>query len=80
MFVRYRSTRGRLVLAASILGSGMAFIDATAVNVALPAMEADLHTGFAGLQWILNAYLLALAALVLPAGRWGIALGGGGSS
>ena len=46
----------------------MAFLDGTAVNVALPAIETDLHTGFAGLQWVLNGYLLALAALVLPGG------------
>ena len=67
----HRSSRGRLALAASILGSGMAFLDATAINVALPAIERDLQTGFAGLQWILNAYLLALASLVLPAGALG---------
>jgi EmrB/QacA subfamily drug resistance transporter len=66
--LKYRSTPGRLALVASILGSGMAFLDATAVNVALPAIESDLHTGFAGLQWILNGYLLALAGLVLPGG------------
>ena len=71
MRLRYRSARGRFALIASILGSGMAFVDATAVNVALPAIEADLHTGFAGLQWILNGYLLALASLVLPGGSLG---------
>ncbi|MEO8200805.1 MAG: DHA2 family efflux MFS transporter permease subunit [Gemmatimonadota bacterium] len=68
MLLHYRSARGRLVLIASILGSGMAFLDGTAVNVVLPAIERDLHTGFAGLQWILNGYLLALGALVLPGG------------
>jgi len=71
MRLRYRSARGRLALIASIVGSGMAFVDATAVNVALPAIDADLHTGFAGLQWILNGYLLALASLVLPGGSLG---------
>jgi EmrB/QacA subfamily drug resistance transporter len=71
MRLRYRSARGRFALIASILGSGMAFVDATAVNVALPAIEADLRTGFAGLQWILNGYLLALASLVLPGGSLG---------
>ena len=45
MRLRYRSARGRFALIASILGSGMAFVDATAVNVALPAIEADLRTG-----------------------------------
>jgi EmrB/QacA subfamily drug resistance transporter len=66
--LKYRSTQGRIVLVASIFGSGMAFLDATAVNVALPAIESDLHTGFAGLQWVLNGYLLALAGLVLSGG------------
>ena len=68
MALSFRSTQGRLALLGSILGSGMAFVDATAVNVALPAIESDLRTGFAGLQWVLNAYLLALAGLVLPGG------------
>ena len=69
------SRAGRLALAASILGSSLPFVDGTAVNVALPAMAADLGVNFAGFQWILNAYLIALAALVLPGGsladRWG---------
>lgn len=64
-----------MALLASILGSAMPFVDGTAVNVALPAMAADLGVDFAGFQWILNAYLIALAALVLPFGsiadRWG---------
>jgi EmrB/QacA subfamily drug resistance transporter len=75
MTIRYRSREGRLVLVAAILGSGMAFLDGTAVNVALPAIEKDLHTSFAGLQWILNGYLLALAALVLPGGALADRLG-----
>jgi EmrB/QacA subfamily drug resistance transporter len=75
MLLRYRSTHGRLVLIVSILGSGMAYLDSTAVNVALPAIETDLHAGFAGLQWILNGYLIALAALVLPGGSLGDRLG-----
>ncbi len=64
-----------MLLLASILGSSMPFVDGTAVNVALPAMAADLGIDFSGFQWILNAYLIALSALVLPAGsladRWG---------
>src|SRR5690349_4169490 len=71
MSLRLRSTQGRLALVASILGSGMAYLDGTAVNVALPAIDADLHAGFAGLQWVLNGYLLALAAMVLPGGALG---------
>lgn len=68
MLLSYRSSQGRFLLLGTILGSGMAFLDGTAVNVALPAIGRDLHTGFAGLQWILNGYLLALAALLLPGG------------
>lgn len=53
----------------------MPFVDGTAVNVALPAMARDLGATFAGFQWILNAYLITLSALVLPGGsladRWG---------
>jgi EmrB/QacA subfamily drug resistance transporter len=71
MHVRYRSAAGRLTLLATIVGSGMAYLDSTAVNVALPALDRDLRAGFAGLQWILNGYLVALAALVLPGGSLG---------
>jgi EmrB/QacA subfamily drug resistance transporter len=53
----------------------MPFLDGTAVNVALPSMAREMGTSFSGFQWILNAYLIALAALVLPGGalsdRWG---------
>lgn len=49
----------------------MAFLDSTAVNVALPAMGEELGGGFAGLQWIVNAYLLSLASLVLLGGALG---------
>lgn len=53
----------------------MVFLDGTAVNVALPVLARDLGAGFAGFQWVLNGYLVALAALVLPGGaagdRWG---------
>jgi EmrB/QacA subfamily drug resistance transporter len=66
--ITLESRKGRLVLVASILGSAMPFVDGTAVNVALPAMAADLGATFAGFQWILNAYLITLSALVLPGG------------
>lgn len=59
------------VLAATILGSSMAFIDGSAVNVALPAIQADLHTSIASAQWIVDAYLLMLGALVLLGGAAG---------
>ncbi|MEQ9093734.1 MAG: MFS transporter, partial [Miltoncostaeaceae bacterium] len=70
-----RSARGRWVLAASVLGSGIAFLDATVVNVALPHIGRELDAGFTGLQWTVNAYTLALAALLLLSGSLGDRLG-----
>jgi EmrB/QacA subfamily drug resistance transporter len=60
--------RKRLTLAATILGSSMAFIDGSVVNVALPAIQQALHADAASTQWIVNAYLLLLGALVLVGG------------
>src|SRR5690242_1692364 len=57
-----------LTLAATIIGSSMAFIDSSAVNVALPAIQQALHADAAATQWIVNAYLLLLGALVLIGG------------
>jgi EmrB/QacA subfamily drug resistance transporter len=59
------------VLAATILGSSMAFIDGSVVNVALPAMQASLHAGVREAQWIVNAYMLMLGALILVGGAAG---------
>lgn len=61
----------RRALAASALGSGVVFLDGTVVNVALPSMGADLDTGLAGLQWVLNGYLVTLTALMLLGGSVG---------
>jgi EmrB/QacA subfamily drug resistance transporter len=58
-------------LAASILGSGLAFIDGSVINVALPALDRDLHPGPDGLVWLINAYLLTLTALILLGGAAG---------
>lgn len=69
--VPYASARGRGALLASVLGSGLAFLDATAVNVALHALGRDLGTGLTGLQWAVDAYLLTLGALVLTGGALG---------
>ena len=63
--------RQRLTLLAAILGSGVATIDGTIVNVALPAIERDLGGGLTGQQWVSNAYLLALASLLLIGGSLG---------
>src|SRR6202163_4916382 len=59
------------VLAATILGSSMAFIDGSVVSVALPAIEADLGASIPEVQWIVNAYLLVLGALILVGGAAG---------
>jgi EmrB/QacA subfamily drug resistance transporter len=61
----------RLALAATVLGSSLAFIDGSVVNVALPAMRAALKADAAQVQWIVNAYLLLLGALVLIGGSAG---------
>lgn len=62
---------GRLTLIASILASSLAFVDGSVVNVALPAIGADLGAQPSGLQWIVNAYLLPLSALLLLGGAAG---------
>lgn len=69
--VRLGTRRGTWVLVAMVLGSSMAGIDATVVNIALPRIGRDLGATFAGLQWTVSAYTLTLAALIL----WGGALG-----
>jgi len=69
--IRYRSAAGRWVLLATVLGSSLAFIDSTVVNIALPAIGRDLHSDAAGLQWTVNGYALSLAALVLLGGSLG---------
>lgn len=63
--------RKRLALIAAIMGSFVAGLDATAVNVALPTIRADLGGGLAGQQWVSNAYLLALGSLILVGGSLG---------
>lgn len=65
------STRGPWILAAAILGSSLAFIDGTVVNVALPAIQSGLGATLAEVQWIVAAYALTLAALLLTGGSLG---------
>src|SRR5260370_27600156 len=62
------SRNQRLVLAASILGSFVAFLDIAVVNVALPAIRAELGGGISLQQWVVDAYLLTLGSLILVAG------------
>ena len=59
------------VLAATILGSSLAFIDGSVVNVALPAMQQQLSASLGEMQWVVNAYTLLLAALILLGGAAG---------
>jgi EmrB/QacA subfamily drug resistance transporter len=73
--IAFGTARARWVLAATALGSGMAFLDGTVVNVALPAMGRDLGANIAGLQWIINGYMLMLASLILISGSLGDRLG-----
>ncbi len=63
--------RGRWIIAATVLGSSMAFLDSTVVNVALPTIGQELHTSLGGLQWTVNAYTLTLAGLILLGGALG---------
>ena len=63
------------VLAATILGSSLAFIDGTVVNVALPALQRELGATVADVQWVVEAYTLCLAALILVGGSLGDHLG-----
>ncbi|HEU4994425.1 MAG TPA: MFS transporter [Gemmatimonadaceae bacterium] len=61
----------RLVLVGTILGSGSVFVEGSVTMVALPAIARDFHLGIAGLQWVLNGYLLTLSALMLLGGALG---------
>ena len=69
--ITFESAAGRWVLAVTVLGSGLAFLDGTVVNVALPAIGRDLDATTSSLQWILNGYLLTLASLILLGGSLG---------
>jgi len=64
-------SRGRWVLAATILASSMAFIDGTVVNVALPALQTSLNATAVDVQWVIEAYSLLLSALLLVGGSLG---------
>jgi EmrB/QacA subfamily drug resistance transporter len=70
-----RDYSGVWILVATILGSSMAFIDGTAVNVALPIMQDDFGASLADLQWVISGYGLFLASLLLVAGALGDRLG-----
>ncbi|WP_104181022.1 MFS transporter [Arthrobacter sp. B0490] len=69
--IRMGTASGRWVLLATVLGSGMAGIDATVVNVALPTIGSDLGADFAALQWMVTGYTLTLASFILLGGSLG---------
>jgi EmrB/QacA subfamily drug resistance transporter len=73
--LRYASARGRWVLAATVLGSGIAALDATVVGIALPAIGKDFHAKVASMQWVVDGYTLTLAGLLLLGGALGDAYG-----
>src|SRR6202047_1238642 len=73
--LRMKSARGRWVVAATVLGSGIAALDATVVGIALPAIGRDFHTGVTSLQWVVDAYTLTLAGLLLLGGTLGDSYG-----
>ena len=67
----YSSPAGRWAIAATVMGSGIASLDATVVGIALPSIGRDFHVGVASLQWVLTGYLLTLAGLLLLGGALG---------
>ncbi|MGH9088428.1 MAG: MFS transporter [Acidimicrobiales bacterium] len=69
--MRYSSAGGRWVIAATVLGSGMASIDATVVGIALPSIGRQFHASLGGLEWVVTGYLLTLAAWLLIGGALG---------
>jgi EmrB/QacA subfamily drug resistance transporter len=69
--LRFSTARGRWVIAAAVLGSGVAFIDGTVVNAALPAIADDFGADLADLQWVLTGYLLTLGSLLVIGGSLG---------
>jgi EmrB/QacA subfamily drug resistance transporter len=70
-WLELRSSSGRWVVAAAVLGSAIVMIDGTVVNIALPVIGRDFHTGIAALQWTVTAYTLTLAAFILTGGALG---------
>src|SRR6202451_1866648 len=73
--LRMKSARGRWGVAATVLGSGIAALDATVVGIALPTIGRDFHTGVTALQWVVDAYTLTLAGLLLLGGTLGDSFG-----
>ncbi len=66
-----KHTEGKLILFATILASGMAFLDSTVVNIAIPQIQSSLHATLSDIEWVINAYALLLSALILISGSLG---------
>jgi EmrB/QacA subfamily drug resistance transporter len=66
-----KTLEGKLVLAATILASGMAFLDGTVVNIAIPVIQESLDATLGQMQWVVNSYVLILASLILISGSLG---------
>src|SRR3954453_8082372 len=73
--LHYATPAGRWGVGATVLGSGIVGLDATVVGIALPAIGRDFGIDVAGLQWVVNAYTLTLAGLLLPGGTLGARYG-----
>src|SRR5499427_396006 len=73
--LKYASATGRWVLAATVLGSGIAALDATVVGIALPTIGRDFHASVSSLQWVVDGYTLTLAGLLLLGGTLGDSYG-----
>jgi EmrB/QacA subfamily drug resistance transporter len=73
--LKYATRAGRWVLAATVLGSGIAALDATVVGIALPAIAKDFHASVSSMQWVVDGYTLPLAGLLLLGGALGDAFG-----
>src|SRR5580704_940074 len=73
--LRLSSAQGRWVVTTTVLGSGMAALDATVVGIALPAIGRDFHASVSSLQWVVDAYTLTLAGLLLLGGTLGDSYG-----
>jgi EmrB/QacA subfamily drug resistance transporter len=69
--IRFGTPKGRWIILITVLGSGVAFLDGTVVNVALPAIGREFHSGLDGLQWIVDAYLLTLGSAIVLGGALG---------
>ena len=66
--VAVTSLRGNLILAVTIIGAGMVYLDGTVVTVALPQIQRDFHASVSGLQWLIDIYILFLTIPILVAG------------